>query len=543
MSPVRPLHRSPALWALVALFATEFFLFDHFGARRFTGVYPRWNDQIQYLSESYAAYEHARAHGFLSGLWQTLANTSAQGTLHDFFALILFQFAGPSRSAALALNLLALVAWQASLFFAVTRASGQRALGIAAAMLPLALLGPWQDIPGSAYDFRLDHLAMCAFGITASCAWLTDRFQSRSGSVLFGISVGLTLLTRFLTGTYFVVIFAGLLVWVLTSSGRKQGTLNLLLSALVAFLLAAPVFWINLATIRDYYWIGHYVGPESAIRDPNLSTAGSLRFIGDHLLYRHLGWVVVIVAAAGAVALALARRISSPTEKSSTPAAPSGWPVGLLFFLGPGLILFLHKQKSEVVVSALVPGLLVLAAASWVALSRRVGPALVVTFAGLVTLVAFIPFNLQQRSPAFPPETLAEIRRVNSLADEIVGRTRRADRQELRVGVDYITDALDAQVLRVISYERHRVWLTFHMTLPTGIFEPDEGTVMQRLAESDFVFLTVDAPEGRYPFDHKLAKLRPQLTTWCEQHLRVANEFTLGSRRMRLYQKRELPFP
>lgn len=543
MSPANPLHRSPALWALVALFAVEFFLFDHFGARRFTGVYPRWNDQIQYLSESYAAYEHARVHGFFSGLWQTLANTSAQGTLHDFFALIAFQFAGPSRSAALALNLLALIAWQASLFFAVARASGQRALGFAAALLPLALAGPWQDIPGSAYDFRLDHLAMCALGVAASCAWLTERFHSRGGAVLFGVSVGLALLTRFLTGTYFVVIFAGLLVWVLASADRKRGVLNLLASALVAFALAAPVFWVNLATIRDYYWIGHYVGAESAIRDPNLSIAGSLRFIGDHLLHRHLGWLVVIVSIAGILVLALARWLPGRPEQSSAPACACGWPIGLLFFLGPGLILFLHKQKSAVVVSALVPGLLLLVATRWVALARRASPRVIGIFAGLVTLVVIIPFNLQQRAPAFSPETLAEIRRVNSLADEVVGRTRRAGRSELRVGVDYITDALDAQVLRVICYERHRAWLRFHMTLPTGIFEPDEATVMARLAESDFVFLTVDGPEGRYPFDHKLAKLRPQLAAWCEAHLRVANEFTLGGRRMRLYQKRELPFP
>lgn len=540
---MKPLHRSPALWVLVALFAVEFFLFDHFGARRFTGVYPRWNDQIQYLSESYAAYEHARAHGFFSGLWQTLANTSAQGALHDFFALIAFQFAGPSRSAALALNLLALVAWQASLFLAVARASGQRALGLAAAMLPLALAGPWQDIPGSAYDFRLDHLAMCALGVAGSCAWLTERFQSRGGAVLFGVSVGLALLTRFLTGTYFVVIFAGLLAWVLASADRKRGMFNLLLSALVAFVLSAPAFWVNLATIRDYYWIGHYVGPESAIRDPNLSVGGSLRFIGDHLLHRHLGWVVVIVSVAGILLLALARRLSSHSEKPSAPATPCSWPVGLLFFFGPGLILFLHKQKSEVVVSALVPGLLLLVADRWVALSRHLNPRALQVFAGLVTLVAFIPFNLQQRAPAFSPETLAEIRRVNSLADELVSRTRRAGRTELRVGVDYITDALDAQVLRVICYERQRAWLAFHMTLPTGIFEPDEATVMRRLAESDFVFLTVDGPEGHYPFDRTLAQLRPQLTAWCEAHLRAVNEFTLGGRRMRLYQKRELPFP
>src|ERR1043166_28027 len=127
--------RSSAFW-LIVVFAFEFFLFDHVGSHRFTSVYPRWNDQIQYLSESYTGYEYARSHGVAAGLWSALVNRSAQGTLHDFFAIIVFLVAGPSRSAALSLNILALIAWQASLFVALSRASGSRALAFAAAMLP-----------------------------------------------------------------------------------------------------------------------------------------------------------------------------------------------------------------------------------------------------------------------------------------------------------------------------------------------------------------------------------------------------------------------
>src|SRR5688572_6305012 len=115
---VHGLIRSPTWWLAVALLA-EFLLFDQFGAKRFTHLYPRWNDQIQYLTESYAGYEYARAHGAGAGLWQTLANRSAQGTLHDTWALIAFTLAGPSRSAALAINMVALMAWQVALYVVV----------------------------------------------------------------------------------------------------------------------------------------------------------------------------------------------------------------------------------------------------------------------------------------------------------------------------------------------------------------------------------------------------------------------------------------
>src|SRR5688500_15155970 len=80
--------RSPVTWLLVGVFVLEFFLFDQFGARRHTPVYPRWHDQVQYLGESYTAYEFARSRGVIASLLNALTNSSAQGTLHDFFALL-----------------------------------------------------------------------------------------------------------------------------------------------------------------------------------------------------------------------------------------------------------------------------------------------------------------------------------------------------------------------------------------------------------------------------------------------------------------------
>ena len=529
--------RTPAFWLLLAVFVFEFFLFDHFGARRHTNAYPRWNDQIQYLTESYTGHEYARAHGLGAGLWRSLTNPSAQGTLHDFFAILAFTIAGPSRSAALALNLLALIAWQAALFVAVARRTGRPALAFVAAMLPLLLRGPWDNIPGSAYDFRLDHLAMCALGITAAAAWLSDGFRSRRGSAFFGIAVGLTLLTRFLTGTYFVVIFAGLLAWVLSGADRKIRTANLGGAAFIAFLMAAPIFWLNADAVRDYYWVGHYVGPESVIRNPHLGLGRSLAFIWGNLCQRHIGGFFAIVAIGAALWFAFSRR------GERRPADRGAWLVGALFLLAPALVLTLHQQKSEVVVSALVPGAVLLTIALWLIAARRATDRGVRGCAVFVAVAALAFFTHAQVPPAYSPAINAEIRLVNSLADEIFTRARAGGLRELRVAVDHITDSLDAQVLRVICYERHRVLFPVNMTLPTGIAEPTEAIVMSRLAESDFVFLTEDAPAGGYPFDQKLATMRPQLRAWCDAHLRVANQFTLFGRRMRLYQRREIPFP
>jgi hypothetical protein len=558
---VKTLLRSPALWVFVVLLVAEFVLFDQFGARRITGIYPRWNDQIQYLSEAYTGHEYAREHGLAAGIWHALVNPSAQGTLHDAAAVVLFKFSGASRSAALALNMLALIAWQVALFVAVRRA-GRRFIGdgddaavswlaLATAFLPLVLKGPWENVPGSAYDFRLDHLAMCALGVASAMAVVANGFRSRAGAIAFGVAVGLTLLTRFLTGTYFVVIFLGFLGWILfgTERGRRVG--NLALAALIAAVMAGPVFWINREWVWNYYYVGHYVGPESAIRNQNFGVGRSLQFVFGWLGERHLGMAFGLFAAAGIVALAGCLWFSRRNREAIAPAAPSPSAhvsslivPGLAFLLAPALVLTLHPQKSEVVLSALVPGVLLLVAAVWfgLATARRVRATAVIVLSVAMAIAALAFFRQRQLRPIEDPATETNLRQVNAVADYIIDHSKGIDTP--RVSVDYITDALDAQVLRVICYERRNVWRNFDMRLPTGIAEPDDATVRQRVIESDFVFLTADdVPRGVFPFDRKLAAMRPELRAWCDADLRRVREFTLQGRPVVLYQRRQIPFP
>ena len=523
---------------LLACFAGEFFLFDTHASRAQAKVYPRWNDQIQYLSESYTGYEFARAHGLATGLWQTLVNPSAQGTLHDFAAVIAFTLAGPSRNAALALNLVAFIAWQAALYFAVGCRTGSRSLAWAAAALPLCLRGPWQNIPGSATDFRLDHLAMCALGVTCAAALLTDGFRSRRWSVAFGAAVGVTLLTRFLTGTYFVLILVALFGWMLCGQDKKLRAVNLALAAAIATALAAPIFWINREWVWNYYYIGHYVGPESAIRNPHFGVGQSLAFVWDNLTQRHLGAAFGWIAALGAVVLAVGARYAR------APAPRGWWTLGALFLLAPALVLTLHQQKSEVVIGALAPGVILLVIALWAELQRRCALRwLPPVFAMSVVVASAWYYTSRQLGPTGDEAARDHIQKVAAVADYVFARSQAAGLKAPRVAVDYITDCLDGQVMRVVCYERHHVWVPFDMTLPISIAEPAEAEVMERLANSDFVFLTEDAAAGGFPFDQKLTAMRPQLRAWCDAHLRLVDRFALIGRRMVLYQRREIPLP
>lgn len=541
---------------LAIVFVGEFFWFDRFGSRRVTSIYPRWNDQIQYLTEAYSGYEFARQHGWGAGLWHSLTNPSAQGTLHDLGAVLAFSVAGPSRSAALALNMLALIAWQAALFFSVARCTRNKTVATLAALLPLALAGPWENVPGSAYDFRLDHLALCALGISSAVAVLTDGFRHRFWTLAFGLCVGFTLLTRFITGTYFAVLLAIYLVSVAVGGGRRQRALNLLGATLLAAAVAGPILWLNRESVWNYYYIGHYIGPESAIRNQNFGVLRSLGFVFRWLGERHLGPFFGLLCAGLGATLAAMRSItkSAPGGPDDSGSVSIGTkPLltsGLAFLFAPALVLTLHPQKSEVVLSALVPGVVLIATAMLNALypqlgrrdGRRVTPGSVIGILGCASALAF--FTQRQVRAIEHPWTLASAREVNLTADHIFRTSEASGLNRPRVAVDNITDAFDARVLRVVCYERHHVERDFEMKLPNGIGEPKAEDVRQAVAESDFVFLTGnDIAPGSYPYDRKLAEMRPELRMWCEAHMRFVRTFQFGGVPITLYQRRELVSP
>ncbi len=535
-------------WLLLGgLLLLEFFVLEQVILRQYAWIYPRWNDQIQYLTESYTGYEYVKLHGFFPGLWQTLINPSAQGTLHDFFAVLIFTVTGPSRGAALSINLFYLLAWQVALFLAVSRTTRSTALAFAAIGLPLAFNAPWWGGPGSIVDFRLDWMACCALGIALSLALCTDNFRSTRWSLAFGVAVGFVLLTRFLTGVYFVLIFAGLLGWCLTSRDRWGRCGNLLLSALLAFALAAPVFWLNRDWVYNYYLIGHFTGPESAIRSPNMGIGRSLSWLGQNAWSLQIGarwgWLV-LAATLPLIVRAVINRRSTADVAASTPTRSAGWCVlGTIFLVAPALVLTLHSQKSELVLSILLPGITVLVLGLWQGLAVRSprGTFPTIVSVGLIALGGYLAVR-QLSGSAGDPGFVASARKVNALADYLYRTQRDAKLANPRVGVDQVTDSLDGQIMRVLCYEQQHVWVPFIMTLPTGIMEEKPELLMERLAQSDFMFLTVQMnDEGTWPYDKQMRRLNPQLKAWCEQNLKSVEAFPLFGRQMMLYQRRDLP--
>jgi hypothetical protein len=474
--------------------------------------------------------------------------------------------------------MLALIAWQAATFFALVRVTRSHSLAWAGAALPVALAWPWNGWAGSMADFRLDHFAMCAFGISFAAALLADGFRSTRWSIAFGAAVGFTLLTRFLTGTYFTLIFLACLTWLLCTQDRWRRVRNLGLAALTAFGLAAPIFWLNREWVWNYYWIGHFTGPESAIRSPHMNFSRSLNFVWSNVRDRHLGamfgwatglasalWVFYAVIAWWPWTRDPAKRATGKffwTEANldrgtpppaSRPQAPLPWSMlrlSAIFMLAPATVLTLHSQKSEIVLGVILPGLIGLIVFFWLVLLRFVGahtpPTLLRNLAAIPTLVVCTlttwHFHRAVEAPPHDSERTSDLRAINQLADRVFTSVNLAKLTRPWVGVNQISTGFDALVLSVICYERHKVWVPFAMTLPTGIMEADEKLIMERVALSDFFFLVVDGPVSDWPFDRQQRALLPKVQAWCEANRRPVARYEIFGQRMVLYQRPEIPF-
>ena len=550
MTAAAPQVRMRWLWLAAALLMlAEFLVFDRMTSRYHASVYPRWTDQGQYLTEAYTACQVMQDHGLWAGLKSTFVKPALQGTLHDFFAVLVFWVAGsPSRSAVLSLNMLALLVWQGALFAIIPRVSGSRTLGWMAFGLVLCVAWPWSVDAGSAVDFRLDHGAMCLLGLTATLALLTDGFRATSWSLAFGLAAAVTLLERFLTGVYFATIFAAGTIWILCGDARGPRLRNLFLAGLIMALLAGPVFWFNRTSICNYYWVGHMASADADARAATMGFWPSAQYVFGYLGRLQLGAWFGWTAAALTVPLIIAA-VAAP-RKPAPPVDRNWLFFALAFLVLPAAVLCLHRQKSFYVLGILVPGVILLVAWVWFALWRRIDfaatrvwPRFLPATLSLAAVAAGGGYFLQrQLTPPHSAQFAAGVARINQVADYLFTTSRRAGLSQPRYAVDIQNDYFYPRTMTVLCYERQKQWVNFDPMLPVGIVEEKDEFIMERLRQSDFILLTdVLNENGFYPYDRQMRRLYPVVKAWCEANLRHVEAFPIFNRQMSLYQRRDLP--
>ena len=513
---VKPAFRRFVGWnvtLLIGLLCAEFLLGYYFQISQVAWVYPRWSDQIQYLTEAYSGFEVARSRGFLAAAWTTLTNGSAQGTLHDFWALLIFEIAGPSRAHALALNLGALLAWQGVTFFAVFRVWRRWDLAWTAIALQAATAFPWAGEAGSVIDFRLDWMATCAYGAALAVAVVAAQAKSYRWYIASGFAVSLVLLTRFLTAVYFGLGYSFILVWLAASRERRGAIAGTLLSGMIAAVIAGPIFWINRQYIYNYYWVGHVTGPERLLRDSHLNALTSLNWVVEGVLRTNLGLPVCALALGAAILYILLSDAAPPTIEEASPIVGRLGPASALligvYALAPALVLWFHPVKAP------PPLAIVIGPAIWVIIalwekvscdaSRKTRKAVFAT----VLVSATVIFATRVSRRPFTEKVYDDAKKVSALVDYILFRADEAGLAMPRLGATLNSDILNAGALNVLGYERHAYWPGLVQTLPTGLYGTSAHDIIRALGQSDFILL-LEKAGVTFPFDRDALAALPE---------------------------------
>jgi hypothetical protein len=524
---------------LAALVAAESLVFLAATKHHYAWSYPRWNDQVQYLDQAYGAYELSLSEGFEKGAIGALTRVCPQGCLHALLALPVFALAGPSRTAALALNMAAFAAWQVATFLAVRRISGRISIAWASAGLLAALHFPWSEAAGTAVDFRLDLMAASAFGITLATALSGRGFRSTRWALLLGAAAGVTVLLRFLTAVYFGIILVALLCWLLGKPDRWSRCGRLALSALVAVGIFAPALWHNREAIYGYYWVDHFAGPVRALHDAHLGAIGSVRWLVAQVVLNQVGLVACVLGAAAAAAFALLASDSGqdgPAPEGPGPSAEGAWAITLAFLAAPAAVLAVHPIKAEPPASILIPGTVWIIFLLWAKLARRVGRAAAATVGAGVLAAGALVFVLAETRKSELDSRESDYRRINGLGDYLFFRAEEAGLAHPLVGVAWVLNGLDGDTLRVLGYERHGRLMDFAATLPTGLFPTSTESVKRALAYSDFVCLATRAAVV-WPFDGQMREMLPSMREWCDGHLTYAGRIDTAEFSVSVYER------
>jgi hypothetical protein len=523
---------------LAAFLAVEFVGFQGLCSKA-AWVYPRWNDQLQYLTEAYKAFEFSLDHGILGSVWHTLKHPSVQGALHSICTLPAFRLLGASRAAAYGVNMLWFLALQAFTWWASRRATGASLASWLSLAFFVALACPWAPETGSIIDFRLDWMAACAYGIALACAIAGDGFRSVRWAAAFGLAVGIALLSRYLTAVYFAGILFAFLAYLLTRPDRWRRCGLLLLSALVAAAVAGPVFWINRQVIYNYYWVGHVSGPERALRDSNLGLLASARWIAT-TLGSDLGIpVLALVGSALGLLWGLASTSATGLREARIPAAPLRRPLGsaLVFLLVPAAVLAMHPEKTTQTVNIMVPSAVWIAVLGCEYLARRVKP-MPAAWATAATLAAggAIMACFVSRVPYSAGEA-RDTRMLDALADFVFFRAEEKGLDHPRIGASLVAAGISAPAFELLGYERHHRFIDFVATLPTGLFEIPDEHAMEQLAASDFVCL-IKRPDVYWPYDRQMLSRYPSMRAWCDSHLTHDADLEASGFAVSVYERR-----
>jgi hypothetical protein len=535
---------------LFGLIVLQALLFSSFYLREVAWYPPDNFDQASYLIETYQLQERIFTHG-LGQIWKYVwSRDHAAGVLFPIEGALAGIIIGGPRLPQLAVLFVGFCGLQIAAFSVARRIWQRRAYGYIALGLILSETTLWFWEGGGLFDFRMDFLAYCLYGIWASAVLRSQLFLNRSWSLGCGLIGAFLVLNRFVTVAYLLGVSAGFAIvcGIFALYGRRdralasrmrQRLLNLGISSAVLAAVCLPILIRNWRAIHGYYVVGHAVGDEKYVRAALLGIhdlQGHLSFYPNSIIQDHLGNIFLWVAGI-AIGCGLATRLwalwGRKWREKPTTRRDETFPLQIIFLvgaiLGPLIVLTADISKSAVVggIVGVPVALLVVAVTAASAPDPSTSePFLVRRLWVACAVVAFalgLYNQLGQASRHWPDFAHREdLKRLDELDKAMVDLA--SENGWVRPGVSYdvITGWLNAGPPTISAFEQSSKLIEFEPTLGNGVLGVDREKAISLLKQSDFAVFTTLPKVGIYPFYQHIAEYWDELKDWADDNLIVA---------------------
>ena len=467
-----------------------------------SSIYPRFNDQIQYLSDSYNLYEYLKDFGF-TNISKNINFAKAQGVTYQFLPQLFLLF-NVSRLSVLFVNFLFLFLFQFSLYKLFRFYKYPRSFSLGIIFISTFISGYYEiNAAGSIFDYRLDFMASALFGISSYFLCKTENFTRHKYIILLAFILAFSILTRFILAPYFFVLMLTYLLFI----GYKSDFIDLfkkvVLFLTIFIVVLSPIYY-SFPFIESYY-LGHFVGPEALIRASSTNEY-SLKFLKYiEYTFRHLKPALFIYILPLLLYFTLSYKKKNFLKEQQIQRV-SLFFISLLYFIAPIFILSFDYQMSKAAGTAAVPGLMMMF--SWLLgfcpfliLSKK-NKYLFLFFLLSFFLVFFVYSynkNLQKNSDNYQFIS----KNHNMILDRI--NEMSINKPIVNIGVNRITDSVDALVLNIVNYETRNSTIKMSMVLPDSIYSTNIDQLINKLILSDIFFYYAEKQYIRWPYDKTMS--------------------------------------
>lgn len=550
--------RSKMIWILFSLiFCIEFAAFKYNILKEISPYYPSGFDQSIFLAIAYTLYDTIKRQGFFASL--SSSPFLSTGALFPYQAVLFFYVFGFSRFSALLPNIIYFIILQIITLVALRHFTKKNYLSTLMLGWILTIQSPVQII-GGLFDFRMDFVAFCLYGIFIACVMKSQLFVIKKWSLMAGLCALFIILMRTITITYMLSLVS-IMTFYFFYQSKKICIPTVKMTYITRFhhsvrilffiISTSCIFiYLNKSFLYHYYVIGHVISHEKYVRVLEAGIKNSYELWGYYpaMLLKQIGlYTSTIMFLVLCLYLFL-----KPMHKlsHSTMLDRRDWYDHFLFlvvsFFTPILILTFDTSKSSIVGSIAVMPLLWIM--MWIIFAldekKMISKIIFIVLSIIAGSTLFIGLNNQIHNISHKQSFNYHDRAtINQMYQDIGNYAIHHDWSTITISTDRIMDYLIPTNIKVFYYENNKKLLTIRSTLLGGsMFPESRAAMLNALKKSHIVIFNISnnyPSKSPYPADLYIASLKPLLTQYTEQRFSRLGDYKINESLYRVYVKND----